>query len=57
VRFFGPEGADSGQIELKFWPIYPVETINHLIGSTSVYIADKAQGYVIILHINPPGTR
>lgn len=57
MRFLGTEGTHAGEIELEFRPFDPIQPVNDLIGGPSVDITDKTQGYVIILHIDPPGSR
>jgi len=57
MRLLGAEGAHSGEVELEFRPVYPVQPVNDLIGGTTVDVTDKTKGYVIILHIDPPGSR
>ncbi|SOD56915.1 hypothetical protein SAMN05216595_3350 [Rhizobium sp. AN6A] len=57
MRFLGAEGTHSVETELEFRSVDPVQSVNDLIGGSPVDIADKTQGYVIILHIDPPGSR
>jgi len=57
MRFLGAEGTHTGEIKLELRPLDPIQPIDNLIGGPSVDVTDKTQGYVIILHIDPPGSR
>jgi len=53
MRFLRAEGTNAFEPELEFRPIDPVEAFYDFIGRAAVDITDKAQGDVVIFHIDP----
>nr|WP_284727864.1 hypothetical protein [Sphingomonas psychrolutea] len=51
------EGSDTIQLECKFRSVNAVEAVDDFVGGPSIDISDETQGDVVILHIDPSGTR
>tara|TARA_R100001129_G_scaffold139002_2_gene100256 strand:- start:2995 stop:3168 length:174 start_codon:yes stop_codon:yes gene_type:complete len=51
------EGPDRIERNGKGGSVDPVERMNQLVGDRAVDIADEAQSQMIVLDVDPPGTR